>query len=197
MPGRERGGSGRGGLTAAGGDFVQLVIDYAKQETLGPIKGLGRFVAFGMAGSVAITLGTVLLLLAVLRALQTETGSSFTGKLSWLPYVITGGVAAVVMGLAAWRITKGPARAGRPRTGQGQGQGQEELTMATTAKITRDDLEAKLRAMSGDLDETVEAAKPTIVTSAVAGLVLAMLVAYLFGRRRGRARSAVVEIRKV
>jgi hypothetical protein len=96
-------------LTAAGGDFVQLVIDYAKQETLGPIKGLGRFVAFGVAGSVAITLGTVLLLLAVLRALQTETGSSFTGKLSWLPYVITAGAAALVMGLAAWRITKGPA----------------------------------------------------------------------------------------
>jgi hypothetical protein len=110
VPGRERGGSGRGGgLTAAGGDFVQLVVDYAKQETLGPIKGLGRFVAFGVAGSVAITLGTVLLLLAALRALQTETGSSFTGKLSWLPYVITGGAAAAVMGLAAWRITKGPA----------------------------------------------------------------------------------------
>ena len=71
------------------------------------------------------------------------------------------------------------------------------MATATTAKITRDDLEAKLRAMSGDLDETVEAAKPTVVTSAVAGVVLAMLIAYLLGRRRGRARSAVVEIRKV
>jgi membrane protein DedA with SNARE-associated domain len=71
------------------------------------------------------------------------------------------------------------------------------MATATTGKITRDDLEAKLRAMSGDLDDTVEAAKPTIITSAAAGLVLAMLVAYLLGRRRGRARSAVVEIRKI
>jgi ABC-type sulfate transport system permease component len=71
------------------------------------------------------------------------------------------------------------------------------MAAATTAKITRDDLEAKLRAMSGDLDETVEAVKPTVVTSAVAAAVVALLVAYLLGRRRGRARSAIVEIRKV
>jgi hypothetical protein len=107
---REGGGSGRGGgLTAAGGDFFQLVVDYAKQETLGPLKGLARFVAFGVVGSVALTAGTVLLLLAALRALQTETGSSFTGKLSWLPYVITAAAAVAVMALSAWRIAKGPA----------------------------------------------------------------------------------------
>ena len=52
--------------------------------------------------------GAVLLLLALLRALQTETGSSFTGHLSWLPYLIVAAVAIAVMGLAAWRITKGP-----------------------------------------------------------------------------------------
>jgi hypothetical protein len=68
--------------------------------------------------------------------------------------------------------------------------------MATT-KITRDDLEAKLRDMSGDLDERVEAARPKIVAGAVGGAVLVVLVAYLLGRRQGRARSAIVEIRKV
>lgn len=108
MPG-DKGGSERGsGLTAAGGDFVHLVIDYAKQETLGPLKSLGRFLAFGLMGSVAITLGTVLLLLAGLRALQSETGTSFTGHLSWLPYLIVAVVAVGVMVLSAWRITKGP-----------------------------------------------------------------------------------------
>ena len=69
--------------------------------------------------------------------------------------------------------------------------------MATTTRITRDDLEAKLRQMSGDLDDTVEAARPQLLGGAVAGIVLVVLVAYLLGRRRGRARSAVVEIRKV
>ena len=123
MPGRDGRGSGRGGgLTSAGNEFVQLVVDYAKQETLGPLKGLGRFVAFGVVGSLALAVGSVLLLLAVLRALQTETGSTFTGKLSWLPYVITGALATAVLGLAALRITKGPAAttAGRDR-GEGKG----------------------------------------------------------------------------
>jgi hypothetical protein len=107
---RDDGRSGRGGgLTAAGGDFLHLVLDYAKQETLGPLKSLGRFLLFGLVGSLAITTGAVLLLLAVLRALQTETGSSFTGHLSWLPYLIVAAAAIAVMGLAAWRITKGPA----------------------------------------------------------------------------------------
>jgi hypothetical protein len=69
--------------------------------------------------------------------------------------------------------------------------------MATTARISRDDLEAKLREMSGGVEETVEAAKPTVIGTAVGAAVLALLVAYLLGRRRGRARSAVVEIRKV
>jgi hypothetical protein len=69
--------------------------------------------------------------------------------------------------------------------------------MATTAKISRDDLEAKLREMSGGVEETVEAARPKLISTAVGAAVLALLVAYLLGRRRGRARSAVVEIRKV
>jgi hypothetical protein len=100
-------------LNAAGGDFLQLVLDYAKQETLGPMKGLARFVAFGVFGSVALSVGLVVLLVALLRALQTETGTTFGGKLSWLPYVISGGAAVLVVALAGWRITKGPARKAR------------------------------------------------------------------------------------
>ena len=107
------GGGSRRGLNAAGGDFLQLVLDYAKQETLGPMKGLARFVAFGVFGSVALSVGLVVLLVALLRALQTETGTTFGGKLSWLPYVISGGAAVLVVALAGWRITKGPARKAR------------------------------------------------------------------------------------
>lgn len=107
-PGNKR-SQGRDGIGAAGGDFVQLVVDYAKQETLGPLKGLGRFVGFGVAGSVALSLGGVLLLLAFLRLLQGETGSTFTGDLSWLPYVIVAVGAVAVLALAAWRVGKGPA----------------------------------------------------------------------------------------
>ena len=53
--------------------------------------------------------------------------------------------------------------------------------MATTAKISRDDLETKLREMSGGVEDTVEAARPTLISSAVAGVLLVALVAYLLG----------------
>ena len=111
----------KGGLTSSGSEFTHLVIDYAKQETLGPLKGLIRFVAFGLLGSVALAAGAVLLLLAGLRAIQSETGSTFTGKLSWLPYVIVAVAAVAVIALAAWRITKGPAA--RVERGRTEGRG--------------------------------------------------------------------------
>ena len=66
-----------------------------------------------------------------------------------------------------------------------------------SGRISRDDLEAKLREMSGGVEDSVARVRPTLITSGVAALVLAVLVAYLLGRRRGRARSAIVEIRKV
>jgi hypothetical protein len=71
------------------------------------------------------------------------------------------------------------------------------LTTSSPAKITRTDLEAKLREVSGDVGDTVEAVKPQIFGGAAAGLLLAVIVAYLLGRRRGRKRSAIVEIRRV
>jgi|HubBroStandDraft_1064217.scaffolds.fasta_scaffold215799_2 hypothetical protein len=69
--------------------------------------------------------------------------------------------------------------------------------MTATARITRGDLEAKLREVSGEATDTVDAVKPQLFGGAVAGLVLALAVAYLLGRRRGRKRSAIVEIRRV
>ena len=67
----------------------------------------------------------------------------------------------------------------------------------TTTRITRDDLEAKLRELSGDVEESAERARPTLLKGVIAGAVVALLVAYLLGKRHGRARSAVVEIRKI
>lgn len=118
----ERGGGSGGatgrGTSAAGREFIGLVIDYAKQETLGPLKDLLRFVAFGVAGSVALSVGVVVLVVALLRALQTETGTTFGGNLSWLPYVMSGAAAVLVAALAGWRITKGAAaRTARPPGG--------------------------------------------------------------------------------
>ena len=82
-------------------DLLQLVIGYAKQETLDPVKNLGRWIGFGMGGALLGSLGAVLLLLGGLRLLQTETGSAFDGNLTFIPYVlvliVSGGIAAGAM----------------------------------------------------------------------------------------------------
>jgi hypothetical protein len=111
-------GSG-GGIRQSGTDALQLVIDYVKQETLTPLKGLGRYLVFGILGSIALCAGLVLLLVALLRALQEETGGFFGGTLTWAPYVIVAGAAVILMGLAGWRIVKGPAaKRRRPPAGK-------------------------------------------------------------------------------
>ncbi|MGH9045618.1 MAG: hypothetical protein ACRDVP_12485 [Acidimicrobiales bacterium] len=89
-------------------EAISLVIAYVKQETIEPLRGLVRFVFFGTVGSAAIGFGTILILVAILRVLQTETGA-FHGDLSWLPYLIVAVIGCAVVGLAVWRIASGPA----------------------------------------------------------------------------------------
>ncbi len=91
---------------ASAADTVDLVRAYARQEILEPLRGVGRWVGWGVAGSIAMAVGLVELSLALLRALQTETGSTFTGNLSWAPYLITLLAIVVVVGLLATRITR-------------------------------------------------------------------------------------------
>lgn len=95
-------------------ELKDLVVAYAKQETLEPIKGLGKFLAMGVAGSVMLSIGLVLLVLALLRALQTETGDALDGSWSFVPYVITLVVCGVVAALAARSI--GAAKRRRERS---------------------------------------------------------------------------------
>ena len=64
-------------------------------------------------------------------------------------------------------------------------------------RITRDDLEAKLREVRGEVDETTQAAKGTgMVVAGVAAVVIIGLV-FLLGKRRGRRQTTTVEIRRV
>lgn len=97
------------GLPGKATDLWRLVVAYVKQETLDPIKGLGRYVAFGLAGSLVLATGLVLLFLGALRLLQDETGTAMTGNLSWVPYLLT----VVACALVAFAAMKARGRGQR------------------------------------------------------------------------------------
>jgi hypothetical protein len=63
--------------------------------------------------------------------------------------------------------------------------------------IRRSDIEAKLKEITGGVRETAAAAAPIGLAIGVAAVVAVIGVAYLFGRRRGRKRTTIVEIRRV
>lgn len=106
-------GASRDRIKEAGGESVQLVIDYVKQETVDPIKALGRFVTWGAAGSFLMGLGIMFLIVSGLRCLQEET-TAFHGNLSWLPYLIMAIVATGVIALVASRISASPLTKRQP-----------------------------------------------------------------------------------
>jgi hypothetical protein len=91
-------------------DLWQLLIDYARQEMVDPLKGLGRFVGWGLGGSLLLGLGFILLGLSGLRALQTETGDVFDGNWTFAPYLIVFAGLVLIIVVTALRITKQPKR---------------------------------------------------------------------------------------
>ena len=106
-------GIGEKGLPTLVGELKQLTIDYAKQETVEPLKGLVRYLAFGIVGSLLLGVGLTLWVVAGLRALQEETGSAFTGHLTWVPYVLTMLGTLLLAAFAAWAIFKEKRAAAR------------------------------------------------------------------------------------
>lgn len=90
-------------------DVQETLIAYAKQETVEPLKTLGRYLGFGIAGSVMVFLGSFFVMLATLRLLQSL--DLFAGS-SWAslgPYAI----AIVVLVLAMLIIYSALGRARR------------------------------------------------------------------------------------
>ena len=64
-------------------------------------------------------------------------------------------------------------------------------------KITRDDIEAKLQELRGEVDQRAEAAKVPAIAVAIGVVVVTIAAAYLFGRRKGKKRQTILEIRRI
>lgn len=94
-------------------ELWELIVAYFKQETVVPLKQLGRYIAFGLLGALLLGFGVVLLAMSGLRALQEETGTTFTGNWSWAPYGIL--VVALLLGGAVTWKARGVRRDRRDR----------------------------------------------------------------------------------
>ena len=66
-----------------------------------------------------------------------------------------------------------------------------------SAKISRDDIEAKFRELQGDVVETADQAKSYAIAVAAVVVVGVAALTFVLGRRRGRKRSTIVEIRRI
>ncbi len=89
------------------GDVSDLVKAYARQELVGPLRNVGRFVGLGLGGALFLGLGLLLLALGGLRAIQAEAADTFDGNWSFVPYVIILVAIGLAMGLIGVRIMKG------------------------------------------------------------------------------------------
>jgi hypothetical protein len=89
-------------------ELIDLLKRYTLQETVGPLKTIGRTLGYGSGAALLLGISGVFALLAVLRVLETETGSTFGGSLSWLPYLITIFVGVILLALAGAAFLRAP-----------------------------------------------------------------------------------------
>ncbi len=64
-------------------------------------------------------------------------------------------------------------------------------------RITRDDLRGAYADLLGEGGTTAQAAAPKLALAGAAAVVVVLGLAYFAGLRRGRVRSAIVEVRRI
>ena len=76
-----------------------MLVDYAKQETVEPLKTLGGYLAWGIAGALMMFLGLFFFGIGTLRLLQSEASLDGNSWLSLLSYL--GAIVAMLAAIAA------------------------------------------------------------------------------------------------
>ena len=94
-------------------DIVYSVKQYARQETLEPMKGAARWVAVGSIAALSLGISIVFLTMAVLRLSQDLGGTVLDGSWSFVHYFITLAVVAVLVALSFSRISQRSLAKGR------------------------------------------------------------------------------------
>jgi hypothetical protein len=108
------------GPLAQATELKDLVVAYAKQETVDPLKTLKRYLSFGISGALMIGIGLCFGLLALLRGLQevevfNDPLEVDGGTWSWAPYAITGVVGALLAAFFLMKLYRFTQRQGSAR----------------------------------------------------------------------------------
>lgn len=87
-------------------DVVDSVKAYALQETVGPVRGAARWLAFGTLASLFLGLAVVLLGLGTLRLSQDLGGSVLDGAWSFVHYLVATFAVSVAVVVALSRVSR-------------------------------------------------------------------------------------------
>lgn len=87
-------------------ELRSMVTDYAKQQTVDPLKRLGDWAKFGLIGAILLSIGGFLMGLGVLRLVQTMEWTD--ERWSFVPYLIVFVLLVVMAGGCFWAMTKKP-----------------------------------------------------------------------------------------
>lgn len=101
----------RGSLRADIDEMVATLRAYAVQETIGPLRGLGRYIAYGLAGAAFVSVALLLGAMGVLRLVQAEA-AVFADDWSFVPYLIAAVAMLLVLAVLLGRVRHGKAKPG-------------------------------------------------------------------------------------
>lgn len=94
------------GASKDDGEIFDLVVAYARQETVEPLRGVGRWILWGIASMVLVSLGIVLFALGILRAVQDLAGHGLDGTWSFVPYLIGAAFSSIVVIVALTQVRR-------------------------------------------------------------------------------------------
>ena len=87
-------------------DLVDSVKTYAKQETVGPLRGAGRWLFFGLAAAFSLGISMLFAILGVLRLVQDIGGKTLDGAWSFVAYLVALVAAVVLVMLSLSRVNR-------------------------------------------------------------------------------------------
>ncbi len=69
--------------------------------------------------------------------------------------------------------------------------------IAVADKVTRGDLEASFAGLQSGIKGKIESKKNTIITAVSVGAIVLMILVFVLGKRSGKRKTTLVEIRRV